>query len=207
MKCTANDKISQWKSEADMNSKRIVIDGVAYNNVDEMPEAVRRNYEEAMRNLGSTVNPAANPLEALKDVFADANNNGMPDIMENQQAINLSGGMKFVVGGKTYTSLDDLPPEARAKYEQAMGAMDKNRNGMPDFLEGMMNLSGQTVQPVISASNVPADTTRHTSRAPMPVTPTITPDTSNGWMLALGGLFLLMVCALGAISVWYFFLR
>lgn len=188
-----------------MNAKKIVIDGKTYNSMDEMPEDVRRNYEEAMRNFGSTANSAANPLQTLNNAFADSNGNGMPDIMENQQALNLSGGMKFVVDGKTYNSLDDLPPDARARYEQAMGAMDKNRNGMPDFLEGMMNLSNQTAQPVMSVANQPRRSAPLSSGTS--ASPTITPDTSNGWMLALAGLFLLMVCALGAIGVWYFFLR
>lgn len=190
-----------------MNPRRIVIDGRSYASVDEMPEDVRRNYEEAMRNVDSTANISVNPLEALKGVFADANNNGLPDLMENQQAINLSGEMKFVVDGKTYNSLDDLPPDARARYEQAMGAMDKNRNGMPDFLEGMMNPSNQADQPAMTAFETPANMTPHVQHAPMPVAPAIAPDTTNGWMLALAGLFLLMICALGAIGVWYFFLR
>ncbi|MCC6300032.1 MAG: hypothetical protein IT314_12090 [Anaerolineales bacterium] len=192
-----------------MNARKIVIDGKAYNSVEEMPEDVRRNYEEAMRGYEGATAASANPLQALGNLFADANNNGMPDVMENnQQIINLSGGMKFVVDGQTYNGLDELPPEARAKYEQAMGKIDANRNGMPDFLEGMMNMSQQPSQPMMSASAYPTnDTTRHATRAPINNSPAIAPDTSNGWMLALGGLFILMVCALGALGVWYFFLR
>ena len=41
--------------------------------------------------------------------------------------------------GKAYTSVDDLPPEARAKYEKAMSALaDKDGNGIPDILEGVL---------------------------------------------------------------------
>jgi hypothetical protein len=188
------------------NVKKIVIDGKTYNSLDEMPEDVRRNYEDAMRNVGSAPTSAANPMQSLNDVFADANNNGIPDIIENQ-VMNLTGGMTFVVNGQTYNSLDALPPEARAKYEQAMGSIDKNRNGMPDLLEGMMNVSNQTAQPAVTSTSYSPDTTRHASRAPMPGSPTIAPDTSNGWMLALAGLLILMICALGAMSIWYFFLR
>ncbi len=43
--------------------------------------------------------------------------------------------------------------------------------------------------------------------SPMPASPAIAPETSNGWMLILGAVFFLMVCALGAIGLWYFFLR
>ncbi|MBK9009220.1 MAG: hypothetical protein IPM31_19815 [Anaerolineae bacterium] len=185
-----------------MNPKRIVIDGKVYNSVDEMPEDARRNYEQAMRNFGS-----ADSIIALNNVFADANNNGMPDMVENQ-AMNIMGGMTFVVNGQTYNSLDDLPPEARAKYEQAMGMFDNNRDNMPDWMEAMTNASPHLPQPAKASTGYPtADTTRHASRAPLPVSPTFAPDTSNGWMLALAGLFILMVCALGSIGVWYFFFR
>ena len=185
-----------------MSPKRIVIDGKAYNSVDEMPEDTRRNYEQAMRNFGS-----ADSIIALNNVFADANNNGMPDMVENQ-AMNVMGGMTFVVNGQTYNSLDDLPPEARAKYEQAIGMFDHNRDNMPDWMEAMTNVSSQPSQPAMTSTGYPiADTTRHASRAPLPVSPTFAPDTSNGWMLALAGLFILMVCALGSIGVWYFFFR
>jgi cation transport regulator ChaB len=192
-----------------MNSKRIVIDGKAYNSVDEMPEEVRRQYQEAMRDF-KEVNPSANPPQniagTLSNIFTDANNNGMPDIMENQHAINVSGAMNYVVDGQAYNSIDQLPPEIRAQYEQAMGAIDKNRNGIPDFLEGMMNMQTQAA-PAQPTFDYPADTTRHASRPPQPVSPSIAPDTSNGWMLALALLGLLFLCAAGAAGVWYFLIR
>jgi hypothetical protein len=41
--------------------------------------------------------------------------------------------------GKAYTSVDDLPPDARAKYEKAMFALaDKDGDGIPDILEGVV---------------------------------------------------------------------
>lgn len=191
-----------------MNPRKIVIDGKTYNSVDEMPEDVRRSYEEAMRGLGSTPPAANSPMQILNNVFADGNNNGVPDIIENQQFINVSGGMSFVVDGKTYNSVDDLPPDARARYEQAMSMMDGNRNGMPDFLEGMMNVSNQPAQPAMTTTDYTPDTTRHASRPPMPVSsPTLTPDTTNGWVLALAALALLFLCAAGVFGIWYFFLR
>lgn len=192
-----------------MNPNRIVIDGKTYNSVDEMPEDVRRNYEEAMRGVSVAPTNASNPAQMLNNIFADADNNGVPDIME-QHAVNLPGGMTFVVNGQTFNKLEDLPPEARARYEKAMGAIDKNQNGVPDFIEGMVKLTNQSAQPAISTSSpIPqADTTRHASRAPMlSSSSAFAPDTSNGWMLVLGVVFILMICALGAVGVWYFFLR
>jgi len=189
-----------------MNPKRIVIDGRTYNSLDEMPEDVRRNYEQAMRGFNETnTNNPSGALDNVKNIFADKNNNGMPDVMENNQAINISGGTKFVVDGQVFNNADDLPPAARAKYEQAMGSMDKNRNGIPDFLEGMMNASTQTPQPPMSTMDYSRDTTRHSK--PLLDSPAIAPESSSGWMLALLGALLLFLCVAGAIGVWYFYLR
>jgi hypothetical protein len=98
---------------------------------------------------------------------------------------------KIIIDGKEFDGVKHLPPEARARYEEAMGKLDANRNGIPDFAEGMPNAGKQDV---MSASG-------------LAVSPAITPDTSNGWMLVLSGLFILFLCAASAGAVWYFFLR
>ena len=191
-----------------MNPKLIVIDGKTYNSVDEMPEDVRKNYEQAMSGFkGINASNISGALDDVKNIFADKDNNGVPDVFENNQAINISGGMKYVVDGQVFNSINDLPPEARAKYEQAMGSMDKNQNGMPDFLEGMMNISNQTPQPSMNATSYPTDTTRHASHKPLLDSPAIAPESSNGLMLALVGVLLLFLCIAGGMGVWYFFIR
>jgi len=44
--------------------------------------------------------------------------------------------MKIVVNGREYSSPDQMPPDVRAGYEQALSALaDKNANGIPDLLE------------------------------------------------------------------------
>ena len=96
-----------------MNQKLIVIDGKTYNSVNEMPEDVRRSYEDAMRNL-------------------DNNRNGTPDLFEGAASFqnptaNVINATKIVVNGQVFDSLDQLPPDVRAKYEQAMGALDANK--------------------------------------------------------------------------------
>jgi hypothetical protein len=108
----------------------------------------------------------------------------------------------IVIDSKEFDGLENLPPEARARYEKAMGKLDANRNGILDVVEGMMNASNQTANTSINVG-----VARPRRSAPLPVTPTITPDASNGWMLVLAGLFLLAVCAAGIAGVWYFFLR
>ena len=83
-----------------------------------------------------------------------------------------------------------------------MGKLDANRNGIPDFAEGMF---GSPNQNVMSASRVPAQTEAPRRSAPLPAS--LAPDTSNGLMLALAGLSLIALCAGGAGAIWYFFLR
>jgi len=112
-----------------MNQKLIVIDGKTYKSVDEMPEDIRKQYEDAMRRL-------------------DKNQNSTPDVFEGLASLqgspaNVMSSTKFVVNGQTIDSLDQLSPELRAKYEEAWNSMDANRNGIPDFIEGMINMPNQ----------------------------------------------------------------
>lgn len=189
-----------------MNPKRIVIDGKTYNSVDEMPEDVRRRYEQAMSSLKDQNGNHIPDILESSNMLADQNRDGVPDILENTSGANLiRKSIKVLADGKEYNSLDDLPPEARAKYEQAMRMIDKDGNGMPDFLEGMVRVQSDTTSASTSFGTPPPTPV---SRAPKPIeSPTITPDTTNGWMLGLLVAMILFVCALGAVGVWYFFLR
>ena len=171
-----------------MNQRLIVIDGKTYKSVDEMPEDVRRNYESAMRNI-------------------DNNRNDIPDLFEGAASFqdpttNVVNATKIVVNGQVFDGLDQLPPEVRAKYEQAMGAMDANKNGIPDFVEGMLGTSNQTnnVATNFGTSSPPR------SRS-IPVGSTIEPESSGGWVLALTIVLLIGMCLVGAAGAWYFFLR
>lgn len=171
-----------------MNQSLIVIDGKTYNSVNEMPPDVRAKYDQAMR------------------VLKDREQDGTPDVFNASSSTQVfSNAMKFVVNGHEYNNIEDLPPEARAKYEQAMGTLDKNRNGIPDFVEGMMGM--MPLQTPDQTSSSPISSPRSATRAPQPASPTISPDTSNGWMLVLAGGLLLLLCAAGAFGVWYFLLR
>lgn len=47
--------------------------------------------------------------------------------------------MGIIFNGKTYNSLEEMPPNERRAYEQMMNIfVDANGNGIPDFLEGDM---------------------------------------------------------------------
>lgn len=202
-----------------MDPKVIVIDGQTYHTVEEMPPDVRQKYEQAMQTLGdANGNHIPDAFENI-NILADQNKNGVPDILENLTASSsIVNSMKIVVDGKEFNGPENLPPEVRAKYEAAMAKLDANQNGIPDFLEATnvprprikvsTNIKLQTSQ-ASNPSPVAAPTTDNdyvqTTLASGPSA--ITPDTSNGWMLALLGLAILFVCALGAVGAWYFFLR
>ena len=186
-----------------MNPKVIVIDGKTYKSVDEMPPDVRQKYEQAMRSLGDAdKNQIPDAFETM-NIFADKDKDGVPDVLENTTTSNtVVSSMKIIVDGKEFNGIEDLPPEVRARYEEAMGKLDADRNGIPDFVEGMINTENQNV---MSASSSVMEAPRRSTS--LPVNQTITPDTSSGWMLVLSSLFIFLLCVAGAGAIWYFFLR
>lgn len=144
-----------------MNPKAIVIDGRTYNRVDEMPPEIRQKYEQAMRSLGdANHNQIPDAFETM-NIFADKDKDGVPDVLENIRAGHaVVNSMKIIIDGKEFDGLENLPPEARARYEEAMGKLDANRNGIPDFAEGMINTTSQNV---MSASSPALATSRRST--------------------------------------------
>lgn len=189
--------------EAAMNSKLIIINGKTYNSLDEMPEDVRKQYEEVLSTLkDENKNHIPDAFENMT-IFADKGRDGMPDVFENISSnVLVSGSTKIIVDGKEFSSLADLPPDVRASYEQAMGKLDANQNGTPDFLEAIINTP-------LQSTNVETSFGMETPRRskPLPVSQTITPDTTNGWMLTLVGLLAILLCIALAIIGWMAFLR
>lgn len=186
-----------------MNPKVIVIDGKTYHSLEEMPPDVRQKYEQALQALADA-NGNHIP-DALENILVDKDNNGVPDLLENLGlGKNVRSQIKITVNGKNFNGIEDLPPEARAKYEAAMSKLDANKNGIPDFVEGMISTSNQN-------QSLPASTAFTVDNPPrsepIPVSPTIAPDTSNGLPIALAGLFILFLCVVAAGAGWYFFLR
>jgi len=186
-----------------MNPKLIVINSKTYNSVDEMPEDVRKQYEDAMSTLkDENRNHIPDAFENM-NIFTDRDRDGIPDVFEDTSSnVIISGSTKIIVDGKEFNGLADLPPDLRIRYDQAMGKLDANQNGMPDFLEGMISTP-------IQATNVETSFGMETPRRPKPLTvsQTITPDTSNGWMLTLVGLLVLLLCIALAVIGWMAFLR
>ena len=87
---------------------KIKVNGREYDRLEELPPEVRRFYDEALRRLG----PA----------FADQDGNGIPDIAEGKAAAGSPSGMPnpIVVDGRTYASVDEMPPDVRRKYEDTL---------------------------------------------------------------------------------------
>jgi hypothetical protein len=86
-----------------------------------MPEDVRKVYQQALAQL------------------ADADHNGIPDILEHGGAANVIGiqNSSITVNGKTYGSVGEMPALVRFLYEQAMGQLDPNRAGALGALGGL----------------------------------------------------------------------
>jgi hypothetical protein len=91
---------------------RIIFNGQEYASTDAMPEEVRRAY-----------------LQALAQ-FADADQNGIPDILEQGKAGNVIGieHSSITVNGRTYESQDAMPALVRALYQHAMRQASSNRS-------------------------------------------------------------------------------
>jgi hypothetical protein len=98
----------------------ITFNGQEYESPEAMPPEVRQLYQMMTSMLSDT------NQDGLPDIFAGVAGDAAPATFQTTQ---------FVVDGKAYGSLDELPAEARQKYEQALGQLDANRNGVPDLFE------------------------------------------------------------------------
>jgi hypothetical protein len=194
-----------------MNQKRIVIDGKVYNNIDEMPEEIRQQYLDAMRKLDANNNGKLDMLENVNAFFEDKNKDGVPDAFDNLMSLsNTVTTAKIIADGKEYNGMDQLPPEVRAKLSQAMSKLDANQNGIPDFMESAGNIPNQRTDVASSASigtGTPLQTPSKLFSSPQASSAIEPEPASSGWMIALAGLFIFMLCAAVAFGAWYFFLR
>jgi hypothetical protein len=103
----------------------IIFNGQTYNSVDDMPPDARQAYDQAMGML------------------ADKNKDGMPDAMERPAGAmpSMLGSSQIIINGQAVNGLESLPPETRQQIEQAMSMLDKDHNGVMDFMEKMPGLA------------------------------------------------------------------
>jgi hypothetical protein len=98
---------------------KIIFNGKTYAKAEDMPEAIRQAYQQALAQ------------------FADADKNGIPDIMERGAAGNVIAIQQSSItfNGREYKSTGEMPAIVRRLFEMAMGQTDANHNGIPDALE------------------------------------------------------------------------
>ncbi len=104
----------------------ISFNGTDYASVDDMPVEVRTAYDRIMSLAQTQKGGSA----------------GGPKI-----SIKVSTNMKLVHEGKVYNRTDPMPPEVRAKFDQAMAQIDKNHDGVPDMLESYVPGIGGAATP------------------------------------------------------------
>ncbi len=146
-----------------------------YNSVDEMPANERQAYE------------------SMFQIFTDANGNGIPDFLEGDIAKNVMTAFTSAINydGKVYNSVDELPPEARQKLQDAFAKLNQ--------------LGIVTAAP--SAQKTPAfEPAFQSSRPLIPQEPTFQESGGRNWLVIVGFLAAMLVCAV-AIAVAIFFLR
>ena len=86
----------------------IEFNGKQYDSVEAMPPEERRAYEKAMEMLAKVRQGALDNLPA---------ETGQPETGQQRVVISRS---TIVVDGKTYHSKEDMPPEVRRRYEDAL---------------------------------------------------------------------------------------
>jgi hypothetical protein len=143
-------------------STNITFNGEEYDSPEAMPPEVRQEYERAMEIL------KAGNIGGIK-----------PHVN-----IKLSSNVRFVNDGKVYGTLEEMPPDIRQKYEVALREIDKNKNGVPDFLEGDAATSKVDSE---SASPDPFSTENSAPLSPPSAEPpAFTPDDHSNTRLVMG---------------------
>ena len=113
---------------------KIAFNGQEYDSVETMPAEVRQLYELATNLLSAT------------------RQGDIPNAIQSAKATIVST-TQFIVDGKAFSSLEELPPDVRKKYEQTIQSFDTNQNGIPDMLEGtIFEMASKQQPPVASAT-------------------------------------------------------
>lgn len=99
---------------------KISFNGQEYDSAEEMPPEVRKLFEMATSML------------------ADNDKDGRPDIFQNMPSnlTTITSATQYVINGKTYSGLEEMPPEVRKQYQQLIQHADANSDGVPDMLDG-----------------------------------------------------------------------
>ena len=93
-----------------MANTKITINGQQYDSPEAMPPDVRRIYEEAMRSMGPSL--------------PNGQSGGTTQVFTGRAGDRLGGSVivnrTITVNNRTYGSLDELPPDVRQQFEDAL---------------------------------------------------------------------------------------
>lgn len=163
-------------------TENILFNGKTYRSLEDMPPGVRQAYESVMQ------------------VLADKNQNGLPDLFEGALRTQHTS---LVYNGQSYERLEDLPPEARERYEKMMGEWDRDRNGIPDFAERF----AAAITPAADPRLPPRESVFSQSPAiPVSPAPSIEPEHTGLRFGILAAALLFMLC-LGAAVIYFLYTR
>ncbi len=161
-------------------ASKIIFNGVEYNSPEEMPEGLRTAYQKAL-SLAAT--------------------GGAAGAFPGKVNVKLSTRVRFVYGGKAYDSVDQMPPEVRAKYELAMQQLDRNHDGVPDVLQGNI---ASSAAPDIIAPTSSADALNSPSNDWAPITPTIpvvAPEQPDNKRMLMASVAIIIMVALVVVGL------
>jgi len=151
----------------------IVFNGKTYNSLEEMPANERKAFEQ------------------MKQIFVDANGNGIPDFMEGDMFRNVMSmaSTNGTYQGQVLNNLDELPPDVREKVQNALEKLKQF-----GLVSNVPNVQGSTkgVSPAFEPAFQP-------SKPLIPQEPTIQESGGNRWivfaMLLAGAIFCAAVAA------------
>jgi hypothetical protein len=153
---------------------QIIFNGKTYNSPDEMPANERQAYEQMFQ------------------IFTDKNGNGIPDFLEGDIAKNVMTAVTSNINfnSKVYNNLNELPPDARQKVQEAFAKL--NQLGIVTA-NPSMPVSGQSARAFEPAFQP--------SKPLIPQEPVVQKNGGNRWMLIIGFLAAMLICAVAVAIV------
>jgi hypothetical protein len=136
-----------------MTHSRITINGQHYDSPEAMPPDVRRLYEEAMRTLGPKL--GSGPRGGTTQVFT-----GHAGHLGGSLIVNKT----VTVNDRTYGSVDELPPDVRKMYEDALQGATPQGTRPTTRVHVSLNMAGPQIRTLDDAGRRPAP-------PPLPIEP------------------------------------
>jgi len=151
---------------------QIIFNGKTYNSLEEMPANERQAFEQ------------------MQQIFVDANGNGIPDFMEGDMFRNVMAAVSNNVSykGQVYNSLDELPADVREKVQKALDKM--KQLGLVADIPNVQAPAASPFEPAFQPS-----------KPLLSQEPAIQESGSRNWMIIIGFLGAVLVCAIAIAMV------